>query len=239
MIFSKDSEKKLLFSDIQSQDSNNPSKIKVLKLAWALIILFFILITSGVFAVVSIYDAKITGSWKVKESSTSTVFTFLDDNTVILTIDSLNISGKYNINNDKTITLDITLSGENVVSGTYSYLINSNFSSRTLTLIGPDEELIECFQYENKKIKSSENFIAFDPIVGQWKNQEKNIIYSFNKNGTGSLQKENITISFTYKVNENTIEISKVDYDELSSDSISYTLDNEILLIKGLPYTKQ
>ena len=209
-------------------------------LVWTLILITIFSIIIGTLLICSSYDKRINGSWRIKDDEIVEVLTFKDDNKVIYSTDSLDLEGKYTLDGDK-VNIDISLNGRSLwVSGDYSYAVNTSISEKTLNLKRSDDAFdIECMLYGEEAMRPENDFEPVDELLGEWRNEEGDMTYCFNKYGIGYFKKGNLTMKFTYKCESDNIIIKMIDLGTVQSINISYKFENDALIINNLSFIKK
>ena len=227
-----------LKSDARNSLKHTKEKDKPSLLVWILILVTVFGVVLGTLVVCGVYDNRINGSWMMKDNHVATILTFKEDNKVVLSVGSIDVEGTYTLNGNN-VNIEISFYNRNIMSGNYYYEVKTSISEKTLTLKGEDGEVINCELHPKSQLKTENNFVLNSDLLGEWKNEENKMTYYFNKDGIGYLKRENMTMNFTYKPNENNISIKMIDAGEVKSSDMDYKFENGSLIINELSFVKQ
>ncbi len=213
------------------------------------------------------FDNSVVGTWVIDDTATSDeateassettaeeirYYTFEKDHTASITLGTMKVVGTWYYADDNSATTDQATSKIKVeisyfFNGVFDIELKGNaFSGRTLSLSG--ENLIKPIDFKSSSLpentlKPSDKFKAVGAITGKWKNDEYNLTYTFNPDGTCTLnQVDTLIVDGVYTVDEKkgTIEIKYLQSDE-DTMTIEYKADksdSKKITFSGLEYTR-
>ena len=182
---------------------------------------------------------NINGIWTTKSNDIDTYLNFRNDGTVSFRINSVEVFGKYELKPDNKVNIDIKLNSSDVLSGEFTYKMNSNFISRKLELKDSSGKVTEYTQGKEEEIKLPSDFMPNDKILGTWFNKEYNLEYTFTDNGIIKRKSSNVIITLTY-----TIDNSKIDFvqnlgRQSQENAIEYSFNGEKLILAGVEFYRK
>ncbi len=112
-------------------------------------IFIFALILFGYFV---FFNKSVTGSWKIEDTTSDIINVLIldKDGSAKFTNGSLTVVGKYKLDGDDKIDLNIETDGGNIFKGTYTYRVSAGLANRTLDLISSSNKVKKWTQYEFK-----------------------------------------------------------------------------------------
>ena len=241
---SKDENKDYEDTDGGNEDTGVKSK-KVKRTIAAIVFAIFIfaLVLFGYFV---FFNKSVTGYWKIEDTTSDIVSVLIldKDGSAKFTNGSLTVVGKYKLNGDDKIDLNIETDGGNIFKGTYTYRVSAGLANRTLDLISSSNKVKKCTQYEFKEVVPKvNNFEPKKELLGKWTNDLSGYTYEFKDDGNVIMSRGNTALTLTYFVDDTSIKLMQYFIKEntdndTAMEKLSYTLNGNNLIIGGLEFTK-
>lgn len=243
--------------DIQQTVEISKNKVKV---QTPIMIAACILIVAvlGFFCFKLFFSNSITGTWVLKTDASADetsedgnaviYYTFHDDknHTASLNIGSMEVKGNWWYADENGATTDeatdtITISISYFFNGTFQYEVGGNaITGRTLTLKSGDDS---SYDFVSKSIpdpdlKPVQNYKVYEKLVGEWKNDESKISYTFNSDGTCHINEmDTLIIDGVYSADGEKVDIKYIAQEEANT-SFGYEINGSKLTISGLELEK-
>lgn len=182
---------------------------------------------------------NINGIWTTKSNDVDTYLNFRNDGTVSFRVSSVEVFGKYELKPDNKINIDIKLNSSDVLSGEFTYKMNSNFISRKLELKNSSGKVTEYTQGKEEEIKLPADFVPNDKILGTWFNKEYDLEYTFTNNGVIKRKSSNIIITLTYTIDDSNINFVQNQGKQSQENSIEYSFNGEKLILAGVEFDRK
>ncbi|MCH5299041.1 MAG: hypothetical protein J1E96_04685 [Ruminococcus sp.] len=211
------------------------------------------------------FNNSVVGTWYVAtetaedgatpdevDPATLEYYTFEKDGTASITLGTMKVIGTWNYATDDDSTTDQTASKINIaisyfVNGTFDVELDGNaIFGKTMTL--SNEYMTTPVKFESgsvpkSNLKPSEDFEPNDRIVGTWQDSGQSQVFTFNADGTCSLnQMDVMVVDGIYTVDEksNIIKITylRPDENEMDIDFDASGDDESKLTMLGLEYEK-
>ncbi len=206
-------------------------------------IFIFALILFGYFV---FFNKSVTGSWKIEDTTSDIINVLIldKDGSAKFTNGSLTVVGKYKLDGDDKIDLNIETDGGNIFKGTYTYRVSAGLANRTLDLISSSNKVKKCTQYEFKEVVPKvNNFEPKKELLGKWINDLSGYTYEFKDDGNVIMSRGNTALTLTYFVDDTSIKLMQYFIKEnadndTAMEKLTYTLDGNNLIIGGLEFTK-
>ena len=234
--------------DYEDTDGGNEAGVKSKKVkrtiaAIIFSIFIFALILFGYFV---FFNKSVTGSWKIEDTTSDIINVLIldKDGSAKFTNGSLTVAGKYKLDGDDKIDLNIETDGGNIFKGTYTYRVSAGLANRTLDLISPSNKVKKCTQYEFKEVVPKvNNFEPKKELLGKWINDLSGYTYEFKDDGNVIMSRGNTALTLTYFVDDTSIKLMQYFIKEnadndTAMEKLTYTLDGNNLIIGGLEFTK-
>lgn len=185
------------------------------------------------------------GSWSVTEEGIEVIYTFNGDGTGVVEMAGMAMDMTYSINGN-TVTYTLTVAGESE-SQTLDFTVNGN----ELTLTDGTDALV--FTLKEGHVPATptdsadieditddvidEDFVATGGnIVGAWSYEESDIeiVYTFNADGTGSIDYAGTVMEMTYTTEGTTVTYTATYEGESETETLSYSVvGNELTMTDG------
>lgn len=184
-------------------------------------------------------EASLDEASKDHKGNGVTYYTFDSDGKAYLTLGSMTVAGEWAYNADDETKVDVNISY--FFNGTFTADLSGNiFVGKNLTLgneygkydfVGTSIPKMYAEREENAKFD--------DKLLGEWKNEDAGIVYTFNADGTCVInQVDTLLIDGVYSVKKNNIEISYIS-NEVTETNIDYKIkDKNTVILAGLEFTK-
>lgn len=206
--------------------------------------LFVCIIVSIISALIGLYfilfhNNGVVGVWTTKLNDTDSWLNFKNDGTVSFLVNSLEVSGKYEVKSNNEIYIDIELNGRKVLSDNFKYEIQQSFTEKKLKLITSNNEEKKYTQCKMPKLKPSSDFNPVDKIVGTWYNGEHDVEYTFTNDGIVKYKTSNIKNTLIYKADDKEITFIQKSNKRPMEQSIEYSFNGEKLVLNEIEYEKR
>ena len=240
---SEDENKDYEYTDGGNEAGVKNKKVKRTIAAIVFAIFIFALVLFGYFV---FFNKSVTGYWKIEDTTSDIVSVLIldKDGSAKFTNGSLTVVGKYKLNGDNKIDLNIETDGGNIFKGTYTYRVSAGLANRTLDLISSSNKVKKCTQYEFKEVVPKvNNFEPKKELLGKWTNDLSGYTYEFKDDGNVIMSRGNTALTLTYFVDDTSIKLMQYFIKEnadndTAMEKLAYTLNGNNLIIGGLEFTK-
>jgi flagellar basal body-associated protein FliL len=223
----------------------------------AAVILLAALIAGGVYFF--FFNNSVVGTWVEAESASADeakggdgkslrYYTFEQDGTAKISLGSMQVVGTWSYAKDDSSTTDQPGNTINVAisyffTGTFKIDVQGNgLTGRTLTLDGYGSKVkFNSATKPEPELKVDSKFDPKNDVVGKWKNDEQNVTYTFNADGTCNLnQMDMLIIDGVYSVNKKTgkIDIKYIEEKENTLNIEYKAKDKKTMTFSGFDYKK-
>ncbi len=188
----------------------------------------------------------LTGSWSVTEEGLEIIYTFNGDGTGVVEMMGMAMEMTYEIDGNK-VTYTLTVAGQSE-SQTLDFTVNGNELTltdgvETLVLTkkeghvpaDPTEFTLDV-DIEDPTVTEVEFIALGGDIVGTWVAEEEGveITYTFNADGTGSIEMMGMAMEMTYTTEGTTITYTATFEGESETETLEYAvIGNELTMTDG------
>ena len=200
-----------------------------------------------------LFGKGVEGTWVLAEQASQdeaksggngvTYFTFAEDGTAYLTIGSMTVDGQWAYDTEaETTTIEVSV--YYFFNGTFTAEVEGNvFVGRTLTLGNDSGPLYEFVSSSIPEMlpEANEEAKLDDEITGVWYNEDSGNFYTFNADGTCTVEQPGayLTIDGRYSIEEDAIVLTYISNEEVETE-LSYSKnDDGTITIDTLIYNKQ
>lgn len=195
---------------------------------------FVLLVVSGYFI---FFRKDILGKWELKDELAQTFLEFKPGGVVTFTVDCMSIDGTYQLKDQDTVAIDVSVNESVFISGEYNYAINQGISSRELVLTDGEGHSKQCRQYSELYRFKVNTFVPRYEVVGIWKGEE--LEYEFTDLGNAKLRKSNMTLHARYDFSDDFI-LMMWSEDAVDKEAqLEYTMQGNTIIINGMEFTRQ
>ena len=192
------------------------------------------------------FNKSVVGTWKIDrngENKGVAALIFDPDGKATYTTGSYVVTGKWSKDGDN-LNLNIGTDEGTIFSGKYTCRVSTGLIDKTVELTSEKKERINLKQYKMEEaVHPVNNFVPKDELLGKWSTgKEGSYTYEFKDNGLVVLNKGNVTITFTYYFDDESITLMqyylKDSADETPRTRVRYSVNNGILKIGGMTLKK-
>ena len=157
------------------------------------------------------FSNSVVGTWKYDkdgEGKETYALVLNDDGTAKYTTGSSEVRGTYKVNGSDSINLNIKAGDNDILSGDFSFHVSGGLASKSLNLFDSKGQSMKLVQYKlEDTVHPVSNFVADKDILGKWAygTDSENATYEFKDDGTMVMTAGNVTMTFTYAVNDGII----------------------------------
>ncbi len=221
-------------------------------LAFACFKVFFNNSVVGTWTVVMDNEAQSGATADETDAASKEYYTFEKDGTASITLGTMKVVGTWSYANDDESTTDqagnkINIAISYFVNGTFDIELEGNaITGRTMTF--KNEYMQTPVKFESTSIpkndlKPDENFKPNDKITGTWKNSEQNQVFTFNADGTCTLnQMDSMIVDGIYSIDTKkktiTMKYLRPDESEMTIDYAVPSKDNSKITLLGIEYKR-
>lgn len=255
-----------LSAEIEPMQTEAPAKTKKIvqtPIIIAAAILLALILAFACFKV--FFNNSVVGTWTVVTEAAEDgatpdevdavqkeYYTFEKDGTASITLGTMKVVGTWNYASDDESTTDqvgnkINIAISYFVNGTFDIELEGNaITGRTMTF--SNEYMQTPVKFESTSIpkndlKPDENFKPDEKITGTWKNSDQGQVFTFNADGTCTLnQMDSMIVDGVYtvdaKTNTITMKYLRPDESEMAIDFDASSEDNSKITLLGLEYER-
>lgn len=192
-----------------------------------------------------VFSSKsVVGAWKLDRNNNNKGVAALvlnSDGTAEYTTGSYAITGNYKCDGGK---LTLAIDGANEISGVYDYRVAAGLADKSMELINSEGKGVILKQYNlERSVNPVSGFSAKKEVLGKWTSaSDSGVIYEFKDDGLMIVTSNNITLTYTYFVNDNTIDLMQYPLrdsaDEASRSSVGYVVKDGVFKMGGMVMTR-
>ena len=192
------------------------------------------------------FNKSVVGTWKIDrngENKGVAALIFDPDGKATYTTGSYVVTGNWSKDGDN-LNLNIGTDEGTIFSGKYTCRVSTGLIDKTVELTSEKKERINLKQYKMEEaVHPVNNFVPKDELLGKWSTgKEGSYTYEFKDNGLVVLNKGNVTITFTYYFDDESITLMKYylkdSADETPRTRVRYSVNNGILKIGSMTLKK-
>jgi|GEM_PF-4326187 len=199
-----------------------------------------------VFGYFVFFNKSVVGTWKIDKSGENkgvAALIFDSDGKATYTTGSYAATGNWS-KDGENLNLKIVTDEGDIFSGRYTCRVSTGLVDKTVELTNEKKERINLKQYKMEDaVHPVSNFVPKAELLGKWgTGREGGYTYEFKDNGLAVLNKGNVTITFTYYFDDESITFMqyylKDSADESPRTRVRYALNHEILRIGNMSLKK-
>ena len=243
-----------------------PAKQKTLVQTPIIIAAAILLVALLAFACFKVFfNNSVVGTWYIEAQATEDgatpdevdpatleYYTFEKDGTASITLGTMKVVGTWNYSTDSESTADqagskIDIAISYFVNGTFDVELKGNaIFGRTMSL--SNEYMTAPVEFKSgsvpkNSLKPAEDFKPNDKITGTWQNSDQGQVFTFNADGTCTLnQMDMMIVDGVYTIDEKsnviTMTYLRPDENEMAIDFDASGDDNSTITLLGLAYER-
>lgn len=200
---------------------------------------------TNTYTVTETYDtASSTPDTAEAEYSQRVSYEFTKDGECIVTVGTMSVPGEYYLSTDddgnNIVSAYVIYGYIPVIYDSFTYEITGNiFTGKKLTLCASDGTVTELTKGEGEDpLVPFDDFTPDEQLYGEWRSDELGFSYKFDKDGYMWLSADDgMVVEHAYTIMDGFI-LTKYYGQEQYSESLYYTLEDGILTIDGVEFTK-
>lgn len=255
-----------VFDEAVSEVAEAPAKQKTLVQTPIIIAAAILLVALLAFACFKVFfNNSVVGTWYIEAQATEDgatpdevdpatleYYTFEKDGTASITLGTMKVVGTWNYSTDSESTADqagskIDIAISYFVNGTFDVELKGNaIFGRTMSL--SNEYMTAPVEFKSgsvpkNSLKPAEDFKPNDKITGTWQNSDQGQVFTFNADGTCTLnQMDMMIVDGVYTIDEKsnviTMTYLRPDENEMAIDFDASGDDNSTITLLGLAYER-
>ena len=255
-----------VFDEAVFEVAEAPAKQKTLVQMPIIIAAAILLVALLAFACFKVFfNNSVVGTWYIEAQATEDgatpdevdpatleYYTFEKDGTASITLGTMKVVGTWNYSTDSESTADqagskIDIAISYFVNGTFDVELKGNaIFGRTMSL--SNEYMTAPVEFKSgsvpkNSLKPAEDFKPNDKITGTWQNSDQGQVFTFNADGTCTLnQMDMMIVDGVYTIDEKsnviTMTYLRPDENEMAIDFDASGDDNSTITLLGLAYER-